>query len=34
MPAEILSQKESLYVFGAVQDAARALGVSDVEALF
>jgi predicted Zn-dependent protease len=32
--AEILSQKECQELFGAVQQAAKALGVSDVEALF
>src|ERR1700683_2374868 len=34
MPAEILSQGECRELFGLVQDAAKALGVSDVEALF
>src|ERR1700678_1974959 len=32
--AEILAQKEGEELFGAVQQAAKALGVSDVEALF
>jgi PmbA protein len=32
--AEILSQKDCQELFGAVQQAAKALGVSDVEALF
>jgi hypothetical protein len=32
--AEIISQKECGDLFGAVQQAAAALGVSDVEALF
>jgi len=34
MPAEIISQKECSELFGAVETAARAVGVSDVEALF
>src|ERR1700688_3819545 len=34
MPDEVLSQAECRELFGVVQDAARALGVSDVEALF
>jgi PmbA protein len=34
MPAEILSKGECRELFGLVQDAAKALGVSDVEALF
>jgi len=37
MPAEraaVLSQKECSELFGAVQQAAKSLGVSDVEALF
>jgi PmbA protein len=34
MPDEVLSQAECRELFGVVQDAARALGISDVEALF
>jgi len=34
MPAEILSHKEASDLFGAVQQVAKSIGVSDVEALF
>src|ERR1700722_10465621 len=34
MPVEILSQSECHEFFGSIQQAAKSLGVSDVEALF